>query len=149
MSLFRTTILALALAGGLANVAQAEGPLERAVLNSTRLVEYLHTVEAKHVQMTVANIESGKYRRVAPELPVWIVEILSGTIVYYQGEAKFKGQAAAQLVDDKGVRFGEKALNYGRGSRSGWLRLTLDGKGYQAFCKTQYPFVACTVALGS
>lgn len=147
MSLFRKTLLSLGLAAACCGVAHAEGTTERAILNSTKMVEYLHTVEAQHIQMVLDKIESGQFRRLAPELPVYVVEVLSGTIVYYQGEPGFKGQPAGRLVDDQGSRFGDKALSYGKASRSGWIRMNLGGKSIQAFCKSQYPFVACTLAL--
>ncbi len=147
MSIFRKAIIALGLSASCLGLAHAEGPTERAILNSTKLIEYLHTVEGQYVNLVLAKVESGEFRRLAPEQPVWVVEVISDTIVYYQGEPEFKGQPAGRLVDDKGTRFGDKALTYGKASRSGWIRMTLSGKSYQAYCKTQYPFVACTLAI--
>lgn len=139
--------LALALMGISLGGAHAEPAPERAALNAIRITEYLHSTLASQVTRAIANIESGQYKRLAPEQPVWIVEILGGTIVYYQGEPTFKNKPAAQLIDDDGQRFGERALTYGKASKSGWIGVSLGGKRYQAYCKAQYPFVTCSLAL--
>ena len=67
------------------------------------------------------------------------------TILYYQGQPDFAGKPVAQLVDDAGFRFGQKALEDGKHTRSGWLTLTLGGKRYSAYCNERYPTITCSL----
>lgn len=137
--------LSLAIAG--LGAVHAEDANERAIRNATRTIEYLHSVPATEIKRPLEAIAANKFARPAPEQPMWIVEILGGTILYYQGQPEFKNQPADRLVDDNGTRFGERAIAYGKGSKSGWIRLKLGENSYQAYCKSQYPFVACSLAI--
>ncbi len=142
---FRKIIATLGFLACSLGIAHAESPNERAMKNSLRIIEHLHSVMADQIDLAMATVVDGTFKRVAPEQPVWILETINGTIMYYQGEPKFKGQPADKLVDDAGGRFGLKGLQYGRSSKSGWISLSLGGKGYRAYCKSQYPMVVCSL----
>lgn len=147
MRIFQKIIVILGLASASVGAAHAEDANERAIRNSQKVIEYLHSVPAPEIQRPLKAITEGSYRRSSPDQPMWIVEILSGTILYYQGQPEFANHPASRLIDDNGSRFGDRALSYGKASKSGWIRLALGGGSYQAFCKSQYPFVACTLAM--
>lgn len=150
MTLFRKLALAITLftVGGSAAFAQSssEDSLTRSIRNSMHIMEHLHSVLPEHIGRALANVENGTLKRRAPEQPVWIVEVKTGSILYYQGEKTFKGQDASRLVDDKGSRFGERAVTLGKNSRSAWLSVVLGGATHQAYCKSQHPFVVCSLA---
>lgn len=130
-----------------APLVHAEDVTELAMRNSLQTMQYLHSVPAPEIHRPLAAIEENRFERPAANQPMWIVEILSGTILYYQGQPEFRGQPASRLVDDNGGRFGERAVTFGKASKSAWLRLALGGNSYQAYCKSQYPFVVCTLAM--
>lgn len=126
--------------------AHAEDAQERAMLNATHLSNQLQGVVASRMLSVVDKIATGKIKRLAPEQPVWIMETIDGSILYYQGQPGFAKQPASKLVDDVGQRFGLKALENARNSRSGWVSLTLASKQYRAFCASRYPTVVCSLA---
>lgn len=128
-----------------ASAAQAQDKNSRAIQNAMRLTAFLDAVPKEQQGTILEKIESGDIPRYAPEQPVWIIDTESGSLLYYQGQSTFKGQAAAQLVDDAGVRFGQKALENGRASKSGWVRIILGGSGYSAYCHSKYPTIVCSL----
>lgn len=125
--------------------ANAQDKNARAIQNSTRLTAFLDAVPAEYVMTIVDKIASGEIERFAPEQPVWIIDTSTGSLLYYQGQPSFKGQSASLLVDDGGIRFGQKALDNGRNSRSGWVNVALGGGAYTAYCHSKYPTIVCSL----
>lgn len=140
-AVFAAAVLAL----GLASTAHAEDDNTRAMLNSTSLLNYLGGVIPQGMPYLMENIQKGAVHRVAPSYPVWIMETEGGTILYYQGQPKYTGQSGSRLIDDNGFRFGQRALDQAATSRSTWLRITLSGKEFRAYCASKAPFVACSL----
>jgi hypothetical protein len=132
---------------GFTSTAHAATARERAMHNAERISTLLHGVLPSQMAEMVKNISSGKVKTFAPEQPVWILQTDTGNILYYQGNADFAGQPASKLVDDNGVRFGQKALDSANNSKSTWLTLTLAGKKYPAFCSSWYPTIVCSLAM--
>lgn len=128
-----------------ASVAQAEDEKTKAMLNATQMATMLDGVLPEKMHNVIENLETGKLKRIAPNHPVWILETIDDTILYYQGQPSFKGQPANLLVDEAGIRFGLKAINAARQSRSTWLTLRLGSANYQAYCRAQEPIVACSL----
>lgn len=144
-------ITLFSLFGGLLAAVPAHAAVDdatrvRAMENATHLNSLLHGVLPERVSHLVERIAKGKVARIAPEQPVWIIEIINGTILYYQGQDGFVGKQASQLVDDAGQRFGLQALDNAKRSRSKWVSLKLGAQDYQAYCRSQYPFVVCSLA---
>ena len=132
-------------AATIALTVQAQDKNARAIQNTTRLTAFLDAVPRSELGTVIKNIDSGAIARYAPEQPVWIIDTETGTLLYYQGQEGFKGQSAGLLVDDAGVRFGQKALDNGRASRSGWVRIALGGAAYSAYCHSKYPTIVCSL----
>lgn len=131
----------------LSTVARAEEPSATAILNANRVTELLHSVAPSLLHTMVAKVASGEAKRLAPSQPIWILNQIDGSILYYEGQPSFTGKAAAQLVDDNGFRFGQKALDNASKSKSGWVGLALNGQPYKAYCKAKYPTVVCSLVL--
>lgn len=127
--------------------AKAEDANAKAVLNATYLTTMLHGVVPSQLLVMVEKIANGKTSRPAPDQPVWILETISGTILYYQGQPEFAQKPAAQLVDDNGIRFGMRAIEQGKASKSSWSTIALGGKSYRAYCASQYPTVVCSLVI--
>jgi len=127
------------------SVAHAQDKNARAIRNSTRLTAFLDAVPIEQRPTILGKIANGDIARYAPELPVWIIDTDSGELLYYQGQPTFKGQSAGLLVDDAGLRFGQKALDNARASKSGWVRIALGGAGYSAYCHSKHPTVVCSL----
>lgn len=136
---------ASALAFGAVSTAHAEDPNARAIVNSTELLNLVSAVVPVALPNILQNIQNGEVKRIAPEYPVWILETEQGTILYYQGQKSFVGQSASRLIDDNGFRFGQRALDQGKNSRSTWIRMTLTGKEYRAYCASKAPYVVCSL----
>lgn len=128
-----------------ASGAQAEDAKTKAMRNATQIATMLDGVVPEKLHNVIENLETGKLKRIAPTHPVWILETIDGTILYYQGQPSFKGQSANLLVDEAGNRFGLKAINAARQSRSIWLTLNLGSADYKAYCRAQEPIVACSL----
>lgn len=126
-------------------VSHAQDKNARAIQNTTRLTAFLDGVPPENVMTIVEKIASGEIERFAPEQPIWIIDTSSGTLLFYQGQPTFKGKSATLLVDDAGARFGQKALDNGRNSRSGWVNVVLGGGSYSAFCHSKYPTIVCSL----
>ncbi len=146
LKLFISASLAL----GVTAVAHAEDNNERAMVNSTEMLNLLNGVydntEHTHgLDRMVDNIDKGVVHRYAPTYPVWILRSDTSTLLYYQGERSFAGQAASRLVDDKGFRFGQRAVDQAKNSHSTWVTLALGGQNYRAYCGSKQPFVVCTL----
>lgn len=133
------------LAFGAVSPAQAEDANARAIINSTELLNFISAVVPVALPNILQNIQNGEVKRFAPEYPVWILESENNTILYYQGQKSFVGQNANRLIDDNGFRFGQRALDQGKNSRSTWIRLTLTGKDYRAYCASKAPYVVCSL----
>lgn len=132
------------LAGG-TTLAQAEDANAKAIVNSTELLNFLSGVNPEAMPHILENIENGAVRRIAPSYPVWIIDSSTGTLLYYQGQKGFRGQAASRLVDDKGFRFGQRAVDMAKNSKSTWIKLVLASKDYKAYCASKAPFVVCSL----
>jgi hypothetical protein len=120
------------------------------MVNSTEMLNLLNGVDdnTEHthaLDLMVENIEKGVVHRYAPKYPVWILRSDTGKLLYYQGEKAFRGQDASRLVDDNGFRFGQRAVDQGKNSRSTWVNLSLGGQSYRAYCGSKQPFVVCTL----
>jgi len=126
-------------------VAHAEDANVRAILNSTQLLNYLDGVVPEAMPALLSAIEKGEVRRKEPGFPVWIISSDTGNLLYYQGQKAFVGQAASRLVDDRGFRFGQRALDMARNSKSTWVKVALAGTEYQAYCASKAPFVVCSL----
>lgn len=129
----------------LPGVARADDAKALAIMNSTHLLSFLDGVIPEGLPNVLAAIEKGVVERRAPQYPVWIIDSDKGNLLYYQGQPGFVGQSAARLVDDNGGRFGLRALEYARASRSSWVKLALGGQEYSAYCATRAPFVVCSL----
>ncbi|WP_144267426.1 hypothetical protein [Comamonas thiooxydans] len=136
---------AAAIVLSLSAAAHAEDKNTRTMLNSSRVVSMLDGVLPHRINTIVDKLEAGELRRVAPEMPLVLLEQIDGTILYYQGQPTFKGKPANALVDDEGKRFGTIALQRGRISKSGWQTLTLGNAKYRMYCHNLAPFIACTL----
>lgn len=123
----------------------AETENERAILNATRLSNYIHSTEPSLQHLMIKRIEKEEVQRIAPSHPVWIIDASEEIILYYQGQASFRGQPANRLVDDSGFRFGQRAVEMAHASRSTWMTLNLDGKEYSAYCASNAPTVVCSL----
>ncbi|MBK3780142.1 hypothetical protein G3A43_07715 [Paraburkholderia aspalathi] len=119
----------------------------RAIRNTELLSTMMHGVLPEQMPVMVDNIATGKVQRFAPEQPVWIIDASTGTILYYQGNTGFAGQPASKLVDDNGVRFGQKAIDSAKNSKATWLTLHLGGQSYPAYCSEWAPTVVCSLAV--
>lgn len=139
------SLLGVALAAAPATAAD-DAARVRAMENATHLNTVLQGVVPERLSHIVERIAKGEIARVAPEQPVWILETIHGTILYYQGQDGFVGKQASQLVDDAGQRFGKKALDSSKNSRSKWVSIKLGTQDYQAYCRSQFPFVVCSLA---
>lgn len=128
-----------------ASSAQAEDEKTKAMLNATQVATMLDGVVPEKLHNVIENLETGKLKRIAPNHPIWILETIDGTILYYQGQPSFKGQSANLLMDDAGNRFGLKALQAAKQSRSIWMSLKLGDADYKAYCRAQEPIVACSL----
>lgn len=133
--------------GAGASVAHAEDVNSKAILNSVQLTELLHGVAPERLQFMVDRIAKGEVPLTAPNQPVWVMNSISGDILYYQGQASFRGKPASYLVDDVGFRFGQKSIQDAKNHKFGWINLNLGGTSYRAYCKAQYPVVVCTLAV--
>lgn len=144
---FSRFFAAIALVGVLSHVSvsHAEDTSTKAMLNATQIATMLDGVVPDKLHNVIENLETGKLKRLAPDQPVWIIETIDGTILYYQGQPGFKGKPANLLVDDAGHRFGLKALDSARLSRSIWLTLKLGTGNYKAYCRAQEPVVVCSL----
>ena len=128
-----------------APAAHAEDANARAILNSTKLLNYLGGVVPEALPGLMKSIQNGQVPRLEPSFPVWIISSDTGNLLYYQGQKEFVGQAASRLVDDNGARFGRRALDSARNSNSTWVKLTLAGADYKAYCASKAPFVVCSL----
>lgn len=140
LGVFVLTTLALG-----AGAAQAQDVKAQAIQNSTRLLNFVDGVLPEFMPQMLHSIESGEVARVAPNMPVWIISADTGNILYYQGQPAFAGQAASRLVDDNGFRFGLRAVENARNSKSSWVTIQLGGAAYNAYCATKAPFVVCSL----
>jgi len=130
----------------LSSSAQAETPRERTMLNSEEVLNVLHGVLAETFESILEKVSQRRIKRLAPELPVFIVEIIEGKVLLYEGQSSLKGaDASTALVDDAGFSFGKHAVGLGKASRSGWFTLDLGGWKYQTYCSSRYPFVVCSL----
>ena len=125
--------------------AHAEDANARAIMNSTHLLSFLDGVIPEGLPNVLKALESGEISRVEPKYPVWVISSDTGNVLYYQGQTSFVGKAASRLVDDVGGRFGLQALENARASKSSWVKLTLGGETYSAYCATKAPFVVCSL----
>lgn len=125
--------------------AHAQDTNARAIMNSTHLLNFVDGVLPEFRSQILHSIESGIVTRLEPSMPVWILSSDTGEILYYQGQKEFVGQAASRLVDDVGFRFGLRAVENARNSRSAWVKLQLGGVSYRAYCATKAPFVVCSL----
>lgn len=108
----------------------------------------MHNVPEEIYEQAIKLFENGTAPRIAPELPIWIAEIKTGTILYYEGNPELKGAMASVLVDHTGFNFGERTLRFGNNSRSGWMTVTFNDAPSRTYCDPQYPYVACTLIPG-
>lgn len=139
------TFLLSSVLGLIAPAVHAETAKERAIQNASYLTTMLLGVDQNYRATMVNKIAAGTIKRPAPEQPIWVLDSDSGLIVYYQGQPTFTGQPAANLVDDKGIRFGTKALDRAKAARNGWISLSLGNKGYAAYCQAKTPVVVCSL----
>jgi hypothetical protein len=130
---------------GLSGAAYAEDANTKAMMNSTQLLNFISGVAPEALPHIVENIEANKVPRIAPSLPVWILESDTGVLLYYQGQKAYRGQKASRLVDDNGFRFGQRAWDMARKSQSAWVGLSLSGQQYRAYCASKAPFVVCSL----
>lgn len=133
------------LASILGSSAIADDGRARAIQNSQRISNSYFGVEPAQWPVITMFLEKKPNQRIAPEQPVWVLNTDSNTILYYQGQPTFAGNSAAQLVDDSGIRFGVQALDNARNDQSAWLKLTLAGKKYDAYCTSRRPIVVCSL----
>ena len=120
---------------------------DRAIRNANYINVKLHAVYPAVMLQVVKDIASGAIIRLAPEQPIWIMDSISGTILYYQGQPNFTNQAASRLVDDAGQRFGQVAIDKARQGNDVWLSIALGGQTFRAFCQSSEPTVVCSLAL--
>lgn len=138
-------MLAVASMCALLSAPAHAGDQEDAIMNATQIATMLDGVHPNFLHNVLRMIETGELKRIAPKHPVWILEIVDGTILYYQGQPEFKGKPANLLVDDTGNRFGMRAVNWGKDSLSRWVTLQLANQTFKAYCRTQQPFVVCSL----
>lgn len=125
--------------------ARAEDPNALTILNAQRVLTFLDSTVPEGVPFVVDQIAKGTMRRLVAEQPIWIMDASSGVIMYYQGEPGFTGQEASRLVDDRGQRFGLKAVENARAARSTWLSVVMAQSAYRAYCANKYPYVVCSL----
>ncbi len=145
---FKNALAASVTSGLLCSVstaAHAEDANTQAITNSTQLLNLVSGVVPSGLPRVLDGIHTGVVKRIAPSYPVWILESEQNSILYYQGQKAFAGQNATRLVDDNGLRFGLQALENAAKSRSTWLRMTLSGVEYRAYCASKAPFVVCSL----
>jgi hypothetical protein len=140
--------VACAIAAPLAHAGDPGEARVRAMRNAEQLSTLLHGVLPEQLKVMVDSIATGKVKRMAPEQPVWVLETISSSILYYQGQPGFAGQSADRLVDDNGQRFGLKALQNAKASRDTWMTVSMGGQNYPAYCVAQYPTVVCSLGVG-
>ena len=128
--------------------AHAEQPRELAMLNSEHVNTMLNAVVPGQTKVLLDNLKSGELARPAAHMPMWILETIDSSILYYQGQEAFATLPARRLVDDAGFRFGQAAIDKARRSKGTWLTLSLGGTRYEAYCASKYPFVTCTLVTG-
>jgi hypothetical protein len=125
--------------------ARAEDANARAIVNSTQLLNLLGGVDDEFRVYLLRAIQDGGVVRAEPSFPVWIISSDTGNLLYYQGQKEFVGQAANRLVDDTGFRFGQRAFEMARSSRSTWVKVVLGGKEFRGYCAAKAPFVVCSL----
>lgn len=113
--------------------------------NAIEMVSKLNGLVPEAMPIFLRNLQEGRISRIAPEQPIWLLDASTGTIIYYQGQPAFARKEAAQLVDDAGQRFGQKAVDNARVSKPAWLTIKMGGQGYRAYCANRYPYVACSL----
>lgn len=133
------------LAAVLGSAALADDGRSRAIQNSQRISNSYFGVEPAQWPVITMFLDKKPNQRIAPEQPVWVLNTESNMILYYQGQPTFTGKSASQLVDDSGLRFGIQALENARNDLSGWLKLTLAAKKYDAYCTSRRPIVVCSL----
>lgn len=130
--------------GSARNISDAKA---LAMLNSNHILTLLQAIDPLASRDGLDKLAKGKFSLPAPDMPIWVMEYNSGTILYYQGQPTYSGQPVAKLVDEKGVRFGTQAMERAKQSKSSWVRVTLGGKEFDMFCGQRYPFGVCTVVM--
>lgn len=130
---------------GISSLAHASPAHEEAMRNSRHVLNTLQSVLPESIGEVIPKIESRELARVTPQYPIWIVEIINGTIVLYDGQPNMKGQPVEVLIDENGLAFGAQSVSFGKASRGGWLNLKLGASPAAAYCSSQYPFVVCTL----
>ncbi|MBU9199979.1 hypothetical protein KTD31_01000 [Burkholderia multivorans] len=141
----REILVAASFMLGAMQLAHAEDARVLTMRNSVQLLNFLWGVIPQGLNQAVDLIQKGTMTRITPKNPVWVINTSDGTLLYYQGQKNFVGQKADRLVDDKGFRFGERALAMASNSHSTWVKLSLAGKDYAAYCAARQPFVVCTL----
>lgn len=136
-------LLAAALAAPAAAATDREN--KRAMRNAANLTAILDGSMEFNINNLLRGIESGEILRYAPEQPIWILDTSTESILFYQGQAGFRGQKANLLVDDAGLRFGTKAINNAKQSKHTWLLLQLGQQKYSAYCHARYPTIVCSL----
>lgn len=144
--LFLTAALLISMGTGSLATAYAEDTNALAIYNAHYLTNLLHSVDASRLNYMTAQI-ANTIQRPAHNQPVWLLNSTTETIMYYQGQPSFATQPAAMLVDDRGIRFGQQALDNAKKSKSGWVTLVLGGVTYKAYCLSQHPTVVCSLAM--
>ena len=137
------------LASVLGSSALADDSRSRAIRNTQHIMNSYYGVEADRWPVVTMFLDKNQKQRVAPEQPVWVLNTESNAILYYQGQPTFAGKSASQLVDDSGIRFGIQALENASNDRSGWHKLTLAAKKYDAYCYSRRPIVVCSLVTQS
>lgn len=117
----------------------------RAIQNSVHVLDYLSALFYTMVPVGIDNIEQGYFRRLEPNFPIWVLDSESGKILYYEGQPTFKYQPAEKLVDEAGQRFGLKAWDNAKRSRSKWQRVTLGGVSHDMYCAQKQPLAVCSL----
>lgn len=125
--------------------ALAQDITARAIMNSNQLLGFVDGVVPEALPTVINAINTGEIKRLEPTFPVWILSSASGEVLYYQGQTGFVGQSGSRLVDDAGFRFGLRALDMARNSKSTWVKLQLGGREYRAYCAARAPFVVCSL----
>lgn len=119
---------------------------EQAMSSSNQVLGLLDGVLPPALPGLIEKIKARKVPVTQAKLPIWIMMLPEHKVLYYEGHEAFNGADVSVLVDSKGLPFGEKALEFGRNSKGGWLTLDFGAKKYSAYCASLYPFVACTLA---
>ncbi len=148
MNLQQKLILTLfvTVASSAACVSHASTTREQAMSSSNQVLGLLDGVLPPALPGLIEKIKARKVPITQAKLPIWILMLPEHKVLYYEGHEALNGAQASALVDSNGLAFGEKALDFGRNSRGGWLNLTFGKKKYSAYCASLYPFVACTLA---